>query len=336
MTQKYIHLNKEADGSYGDGGADSYTLFLKAGDISFNTEQDFAEIEEINRPTLEEAYPVARTGGGSFSMWGRANALPLLLWGLFGGYNHVDVGSGGVAPYQTNFIPDTPNLPSLEISEGADNNEYGYPGQLIDNMEFTAEAGDVMGIDVETTGIAATTTRSKQTPVYIDPDTCPIFTLKNATIDLGGSSRADLRSLNVSISNSISDDEHTLGSLDLQEKPPAQRREIEVEMEFKDEDSEIWQDFVDGTEAALEATFQTDAEIEEGYPYELTFLFPRIQYRETTMDQSGRDPIRTNVSGRALFERGYEYDIGDGTTATADTEIIAQLVHGAADQLDTA
>lgn len=324
MTEtRYIKIERED--AYNDGGNGSDTRFLKVASADYQTEIEHNEIEEMNRPTLEESYQVLREGGGSFDMWGRADALPMLLEALFGDVTVVDTGTGGVAPYQANFVPDQDGIFSLAVKEGKPKNQYDYPGQLVNEVEITAEIGETLTISVSTLGNGAVDTSAKETPDYIDPDNCPLFTLKNTTIDLGGDKRADVKSITITYSNEISEDEHSLGSLDLQYKPPAQRRSIEVEFEFAEEDSDLFDDFIAGTEAELELTFETDQTINGEYPYGMTWIFPRLQYREWDASQSGRDPVRTSVPAVALYERDYTYNKGEGATATVDTEVICKL-----------
>lgn len=316
--ERYIKIERES--AYGDGGGGVYTQFLKVASVDYATGYEWDEIEEMNREIIEEAYQVTRHGGGSFSMWGRADELGLLLHALFGKCEAVKVGSTDA--YQLNFTPCVDEIFSLAITEAKDLHAYKYPGQLIQRIEINAEVGNVMTIEVTSYGNGSIVAGDKEVTTYISPQDNPIFTLKNAVIDLGGGVRTDLKSISMTINLNISEDEHTLGSLDLQYQPPGQRREVEINFEFAKEVPDIFADFIAGTEAELIATFETDKEIENGHPYGFRLIIPRVQYRELSASQSGRDPIRTSVPARALYEMDYVYQKGDGTT-TVDAEIIA-------------
>lgn len=323
MSERYVKLQKEEN--WDDGGDDNLdSQYLKVADVDMQTEQEFDEIEEANRETLEESYIVQRTGGGSFSMWGRADELGLILYALFGKCEIVDIGTQGEEPYQLNFEPDMQEIFSLAMTEGKDKMAYKYSGQMIQSITITAEIGEVMTVEVDTFGNGAVT-EAKEDPNYVSPQENPIFTLKNAEIKLGNDERTDLQSITITIENNISEDEHTLGSLDIQEMPPGQRRNVEIDLEFRSEDDKIFDDFINGTTAELITEFQTDQEIESGYPYGFKLIFPRIQYREVDQGISGRDPIRASVPARALYDQDVEYDQGDGQTKTANAEVIATL-----------
>jgi len=324
-TTRYIKLDKED--TFGDGGQGNDTKFLKVADADFQTEFEFDELEEINRASLEESYRVLKEGSGSWTMWGRANELPMLLHALFGDVDMVDVGAD-VDTKQLNFEPDEDGIFSFEIEEGKPKKAYRYKGQLIQEMTITAEVGEVMTIEVTTTGNGASSSENKTDDDnidYVDIEKCPPFRLVNASIEIGDTDKTNVRSVTITYNNNISDDEHTLGSLDIQEEPPAQRREIEIDFEFSNEEDSVYDDFIDGTTAELDLTFETDTEIEDGHPYKMEWMFPKIQYREHSASQSGRDPVRADVPARALFEEDYEYNNGDGNTTT-DTEVVCTLV----------
>ena len=321
MAERYIKIDRE--NTYGDGGGGTYKQFLKIASVDFETSYEWDDIEEANREIIEESYQVQRTGGGSFSMWGRSDELGLLLHALFGNCKIVNVGSGDA--YQMNFTPDVDAIFSLAITEAKDKKAYTHPGQLIQSIEINAEVGGVMTVEVTTYGNGAISHGDKEVTTYVSPQMNPIFSLKNAVINLGGGNRTDLKSLSVSINLNISEDEHTLGSLDLQYQPPGQRREVEVNFEFAKEDPDLFDDFIAGTEAELIATFETDTEIEAGYPYGFRMIFPRLQYRELSAGISGRDPVRTSIPAKALYDLDYSYNSGDGAMETIDAEMIAIL-----------
>lgn len=332
MTSRYLKLDKED--TFADGGAGDKTQFLKVADVDFQTEYEWNEIEEANRPFLEESYQTQRTGGGSFSMWGRADEMALILHSLFGKCIIKDVGTPGESPYQMNFEPDIAELFSLAISVGKDDKAYKYKGQMIQSVTITAEVGEVMTIEVETFGNGGVV-EDKDAPNYVSPQDNPMFTLRNAVIDLGGEKRTDVQSITITIELNISEDEHTLGSFDIQNQPPAQRRNIEIDMEFQAEDDDLYQDFLDGTTAELITTFETTKKIESGYPYGFKMIFPRIQYREFEASISGRDPIRSSVPAVALYDSsGYEYDQGDGDTKNLATDMIAILTGSLTDTVN--
>jgi len=130
----------------------------------------------------------------------------------------------------------------------------------------------------------------------------------------------------LAVTNNLDDDLFVLGSDMFTQKPLGQRRETTADLDFKDEDYALYEDFINGTRAELNKLFVMDEVIgTTTVNYQMEIIIPTLQYREYDGAVSGRDSVRTSVSGRALAD--------DYTIASADLDVISTDVTVTSDMI---
>lgn len=331
--QRYVRLQEES--SYGtlltDGSEWTEDLIFESED--FGTTADFAENEHANQADLREARIATVMGEGSVEMWGRVDELYRLMHLLLGPPHTEETDVDGVR--ESIFVPDRDSIPSFAAMVGREESEFVYRGQVMDEFEFTSEPGENLVTSFSSLGQAPddidvndkfTVDAQVASADALTLSPLQVLTMTDLTVELANSERTDLQAANLAVTNNLDDDLFVLGSDMFTQKPLGQRRETTADLDFKDEDYALYEDFINGTRAELNKLFVMDEVIgTTTVNYQMEIIIPTLQYREYDGAVSGRDSVRTSVSGRALAD--------DYTIASADLDVISTDVTVTSDMI---
>jgi len=301
MSERYLRLYDETDGSYGTMGSQlKDLLFLSADD---ETTTEFSEFEEANKPFIRDSPRVTQAGNVGVELGGRPDELTYLLAAMFGKPFASEAGASGEA-YEYVWFPDRSTIPHSTIVLGKEDSEFEYNGQVFNEFEFSSEVGEYLGCTFGTIGQSGDSD-SKYTIVSeggLSLSDISLFTMNDLKVTIGEIEATALQTANLSISNNLDEDIHVLGDMTLTQPPKVQRREVEMDLDFKHEDESIFQDYLSGTTASVKKEFVGSEIGSTGINRTLDMRLPKLQYRDYEGNISGRDAIRTSTSGTALAD----------------------------------
>lgn len=228
--------------------------------IEFISESFENKIERVESKAIRKGQRVARSddwaagtksieGDLELEVWNKG--FGLVLRSMFGGV--ATAGTG--APYTHTFTPD--DLPSLTVQVGRPDvggtvRPFTYLGCVVSSWEMEANVGDPVNLKISVVGQDEATDETLATASY--PTGWELLTFVGASLTVGGSS-VDVSKVSLKGDNGLNTDRYFLGS-DLRKLPlEGNMRSYEGEFEAEFSDLTLYNRYVNGTEAALVATF---------------------------------------------------------------------------------
>lgn len=175
---------------------------------------------------------------------------------------------------------------------------FSYLGCKVASWELSCEIDGVLTLSLTLDGVDEDTTESLGTASYASSDELLYFT--GASLTIGGSS-VDVRTFSLAGDNALATDRYFLRSSGLKkEQYPVGVPEITGTLEMDFEDLTEYQRFVDGTEAALVATFQAPTLLETGYYPHLEITLPVVRFDGDTPTVGGPEILTQSLPFKVL------------------------------------
>jgi len=238
---------------------------------------------------------------GDFGMIVKPDNIGLLLSALLGAESAAaDV--DGSAVYDHEFTPISAvvasSLPKLTFTVDRIVDVFGYVGCKLDSMSLEARSKDylratfsVKGYDEEEDDTESLSISTKRPFQFID-----------GAITVAEADYAEITSFTLNYNNNLEDDQFVMNGDDRQTEIEPQKRDINMTLEARYSsitDGTRSTYFKTGTEVAIEATFESTEEIEDGYNYTLTVSCPKCYITDASPNVSGPDRIMQSLSVKA-------------------------------------
>lgn len=297
-TEKYVGLGREV--TYDTLAAVEEFCSVLNESIKLTREQ--IELPSAGRRVMETITSGMAFSEGPYSFQVEPeNTLGLLLSGVLG----TDV-VAGVDPFthtwldtadDSTIISNTAHVLRSETS----NPLAQYRGTMVDQLELACEAGGPLIATPTLYGSGSLTRAPSAAATFptADADKRPFYFHDATTTELDGAASTSVRSLSLTFNNNIDKDNHGLGSQELENKPGVQRLDMDITMGFIDIEETLRDKYESGTEE-VDWHFKWDVAA-DSRSFELDL--PKIQITDfSDHGISGRDIIRSTMTGKVLFE----------------------------------
>lgn len=288
------------------------TRWMKLRSSSVGGERDLMipdpEIQGAGGRDVNKTYLGPVTYSGDYEFYGRSEALPLAIYGVFGGGGAVPTGSG-TAGYTHVFTP-ADTLPAFTVEENLAGgfDAFRYVDTYFNSLHLEAAAdGYLQG----TLGVVARSQTAGVTPGTPAFDNTPLYVGSAITISLGGSS-IPAESFSFDFTNNIESDHFVLGSSLVDVMTP-KRRELTGNVTLRPTSNALFRQAVNGSSSATTPTGQPTVqqmvitcstyEIITGATtqvYTTTLTLPEVVLTPFKPEASGDDTMSHSIDFQAV------------------------------------
>lgn len=305
-------IKQSAVGTGGTIATVAPTRWMKLRSSSVGGERDLMipdpEIQGAGGRDVNKTYLGPVTYSGDYEFYVRSEALPLAVYGVFGGGGGTPTGSAG-AGYAHTFTP-ADALPAFTVQEklGDGFDTFEYVDTYFNTLHLEAAADGylqgTLGVVArsQTAGVTAATPAFDNTPLYVG---------SSIAVTLGGTA-VPAESFSFDFNNNIENDHFVLGSSLVDVMTP-KRRELTGSFSLRPTSNAMFRQALNGSSASVTPTGQptvqqmvitcTTYEIITGattqvYTYALTI--PEVILTPFKPEASGDDTISHSVDFQAV------------------------------------
>jgi hypothetical protein len=292
-----------------DIATEGLAVRLRSGALAGNRELLVLDPEIGGGRDTADAYLGGVSFGGDYEMYPRFDSIPTFLRAALG-----DASSNTVTGVTTHTITPTDGQPPYlsvyeEIAVGLE--RFQYTDVMVSSLSFDAEANGFIMCTASVLGrlMTAGVADIDGSALY---DLTPVAVGTNITVTYDGVT-VPAKSLSLSISQDIEDDDFRLGSFYLGDMT-AKQREISGSLTLRHNDALTMRQALFGTSAATQVgglttkeemviTVQSYEDIPGGTPatkFKMEFTLPQVIYEPFAFEPSGDDILENDVSFRAV------------------------------------
>lgn len=240
---------------------------------------------------------------GSISTLARPDDVGMFLSAGLG--VEADVEELGGSAFKHTFTAigteETDSLPSLTAFVDRKVDVFTYNGLKINSLSFSCSPEDYLKLDINFVGKQEGYKGIIDKGIHTSP--LKAFKFRNGKVKIGNTVIADITSIKLDYENSLDSSIYTTGSGLFCIEPEAGTRSIktDVEMLYTKEAEGLRRTYYNAdTDVALELTFTSDEEIEDGVPYELKFTIPCNQCPDSSANFGSAETIKQSMSFEAV------------------------------------
>lgn len=196
---------------------------------------------------------------------------------------------------------ETDSLPSLTAFVDRKVDVFSYNGLKIDSLSFSCSPEDYLKLDISFVGKQEGYKATIDDGLHTSP--LKAFKFKNGKVKIGDTVIADITSIKLDYQNALDSSIYTTGSGLYCIEPQAGTRAIktDVEMLYTKESEGLRRKYYNAdADVALELTFTSDDEVEDGVPYSLKFIIPCNQCPDATANFGSAETIKQTMSFEAV------------------------------------
>lgn len=281
--------------------------------IEFTEESLALAIERIESPGLRASNRVLRTDRwaagqkrveGSISFEAPSKGLGLWLKHALGSVS-ISTPSGATnSRLHAHTLGDPYGL-GLTVQVGRPDTggtvrAFSYTGCKIDELTLSNSVDEFLMVECSMVGEDETTSESLATASY--PSSVQLFNWTQGAITIGGSSVGVVSDFEVTVANAHKSDRYFLGAQTMSEPIIAGMTEITGSMTVEFDSLTNYNRFVNGTVAAVTATWTASTAIEGAfYPY-VEVSLPDVRFDGTTPVVGGADVLAIDLPFKALYD----------------------------------
>lgn len=289
------------------------TFFIPATDVTFNAPRDNQMVREIRGSRL--AYTTL-PGKISPTVSLTTKVYPnlfmgVLLHGLFGGGTAevtTTTPAGGTTSRKHVFSSGSP-LPSLSF-ERSDSRTLGtgvvferMAGHQVESMNFTAQFGEPLQVEVTTRGTGGLVTPGSKPGSFAYPSTAQMINFTQAELLVDGVSSALFKSVTFNFTNTF-DDQDTLNKSLYPYKVYEGGMECTVSADIAYEAANaLYTKFNSGATLSLRLVCQ-GANVESTIPYEFNVYWPQLLVSNYDAGMTAGEIINASVEFSPVFDSG--------------------------------